>query len=440
MYLGASFAGRAENRMKVELEVTAGPHVGTVYNFDRHDTFVVGRSSQAQFSVPDDGFLSRNHFLIEFNPPACLLKDLGSTNGTKVNGLRVDTVRLRNGDQITAGGSSFVIHVAESSADADCIRCLSCAAVAPIELWLQELPDVAPPTWLCPACQAHRRDFPVTHPEYLIDRQIGSGGMGSVYLAHHLPTNKPVAIKMMTPAVAASDRAKKRFERELDVLKHLKHPKIVEFYDMFELDGQYQLIMEYVDGKNALSWVSGMTAPLSVSAAAGMGMQLLSALYHAHENGYVHRDIKPSNILVMGKDNRPKIKLTDFGLAKSFRDNAGFSGLTFEGDIGGSDGFISPEHIHDFREAKEPSDLYGVGATIYYLMARQYPFFNFDPRRGDCYNMILEHPVVPLRAHRPDVPEGFDKVIRKALEKSPLNRWKDAAAMATALQPYVGSY
>ncbi len=99
--------------MKVDLEVTTGPHVGKVYRFDRHDTFVVGRSSQVQFSVPDDGFLSRNHFLIEFNPPACLLRDLGSTNGTKVNGLRVETVRLRDGDEIVAGGSSFVIHVEE---------------------------------------------------------------------------------------------------------------------------------------------------------------------------------------------------------------------------------------------------------------------------------------------------------------------------------------
>jgi hypothetical protein len=426
-----------EQGMKVDLEVIAGPHAGAVYHFDRHDTFVVGRSSQAQFSVPDDGFLSRNHFLIEFNPPACCLRDLGSTNGTKVNGLRVEMVRLRNGDQISAGGSSFVIHVEESSGEAAKVRCLRCGEIAPPEVWLNL--ESEPVSWLCPACQAHQKDYPHTHPDYLIDRLIGYGGMGTVYLAHHLKSNRPVAIKMMTPAVAASERAKLRFERELDVLKHLRHPKIVEFYDVFDLDGQYQLIMEYVDGKNALAWVSSLSEPLTVPAAASIGCQLLSALNHAHENGYVHRDIKPSNLLVMGQPIRPKVKLSDFGLAKSFRDDAGFAGLTHQGDIGGSSGFISPDHIRDFREAKAPADIYSAGATLYYLMSGQYPFFNFDPNRADSYTMILEHPAVPLRAHRPDVPEAFDRVIRKALEKQPAMRWKSAAAMAAALQPFMGT-
>ncbi len=424
--------------MKVELEVTAGPHVGKVYHFDRHDTFVVGRSSQAQFSVPDDGFLSRNHFLIEFNPPACLLRDLGSTNGTKVNGLRVETVRLRSGDEIAAGGSSFVVHVEESSEEALRTHCLGCGVAAPLELLLAGEPGEKPASWLCDACKENRRKYPRTHPDYLIERKIGGGGMGEVYLARQLATNRPVAIKMMTPAVAASERAKLRFERELDVLKHLKHPKIVEFYDVFDLGGQYQLVMEYVDGKNALAWVGGLPEPLTVAAAASLGVQLLSALDHAHEKGYVHRDIKPSNLLVMGQPLHPKLKLSDFGLAKSFRDNAGFAGLTHQGDIGGSSGFISPDHIRDFREAKEPADLYSAGATLYYLMSGQYPFFGFDPNRADSYTMILEHPPVPLRAHRPDVPEGFDRVIRKSLEKQPSARWKSAAEMAAALVPFVG--
>jgi eukaryotic-like serine/threonine-protein kinase len=423
--------------MKVDLEVTTGPHVGTVYHFDRHDTFVVGRSSQAQFSVPDDGFLSRHHFLIEFNPPACCLRDLGSTNGTKVNGLRVETVRLRDGDQISAGGSSFVIHVEESSSEAVKVRCIGCGVPAPPDLGVGE-DGGETLTWLCETCKDHRRRYPSTHPGYLIERRIGAGGMGEVYLARHLETNRPVAIKMMVPAVAASDRAKLRFERELDVLKNLKHPKIVEFYDVFDLDGQYQLVMEYVDGKNALAWVSALPEPLSVHAAASMGVQLLSALDHAHAKGYVHRDIKPSNLLVMGQPQHPKLKLSDFGLAKSFRDNAGFAGLTHQGDIGGSSGFISPDHIRDFREAKEPADLYSVGATLYYLLSGQYPFFNFDPNRADSYTMILEHPPVPLRAHRPDVPDALDKIIRKALEKYPAARWKTAEAMAAALQPFAG--
>ncbi len=424
--------------MRVLLQVTAGPHSGMEYAFERHETLMVGRSSQVQFSVPEDGFLSRNHFLIEFNPPVCFLRDLGSTNGTKVNGHRIDAVRLRDGDEITAGESAFIVRVEETSWDGrPKIQCLGCGKMAPSDMAVNAAPEDLAISWLCDECIELRRNYPTTDSEYLIEKKLGGGGMGEVYLARHLPTNQPVAIKMMTPSIAASDRAKLRFRRELDVLKNLKHPNIVEYHTMFELDGQFQLVMEYVVGKDALEWTRALPAPLSAPAAARIGFQLLMALDHAHMKGYVHRDIKPSNLLVTGPAIRPATKLSDFGLAKSFRDNAGFAGLTHQGDIGGSGGFISPDHIRDFRDAKEPADIYSAGATLYYLLTHQYPFYNFNPNRADAYNMILEHPAVPLRAHRPDLPEGLDRVLRKALEKQPKDRWKSAAAMAQALKPYL---
>jgi eukaryotic-like serine/threonine-protein kinase len=424
--------------MNVVLRVTAGPHTGMEYTFERHETFVVGRSSQVQFPVPEDGFLSRNHFLIEFNPPVCFLRDLGSTNGTKVNGHRVEGVRLRDGDTISAGESSFVIRVEETSWEGrPKIHCLGCGKHAPEDLAISALHDEDVISWLCDDCVDHRRHYPTTGSEYLIEKRIGGGGMGEVYLARHLPDNQPVAIKMMVPSIAASDRAKLRFQRELDVLKNLRHPNIVEYYTMFELDGQFQLVMEYVVGKDAHEWVKSLPAPLSAATGARVGFQLMMALDHAHSKGYVHRDIKPSNLLITGPPVKPTVKLSDFGLAKSFRDDAGFAGLTHQGDIGGSGGFISPDHIRDFRAAQEPADLYSAGATLYYLFTNQYPFYNFNPNRADAYTMILEHPAVPLRAHRPDLPEGLDKVLRKALEKQPKDRWKSAAAMAGALKPFL---
>src|SRR5262249_26697586 len=183
--------------------------------------------------------------------------------------------------------------------------------------------------------------------------------------------------------------------------------------------------------------VTSLGGRLPVSAAARIGRFLLSALDYAHTKGYVHRDVKPSNLLILGPAARPKVKLSDFGLAKSFRENAGFVGLTRQGDIGGSIGFISPHHIRDFRDVKEAADIYSAGATFYYLLPLRYPYLNFDPYHGDAYNMILENPPVPLRAHRPDAPEGLERVLGKALEKHPRDRWKSAAAMAAALQPFL---
>jgi serine/threonine-protein kinase len=192
-----------------------------------------------------------------------------------------------------------------------------------------------------------------------------------------------------------------------------------------------------VAGKNALDWVRDLSGPLSIPAAARIGRLLLSALDYAHSKGYVHRDVKPSNLLVMGPPLGLQLKLSDFGLAKNFRENAGFVGLTHQGDIGGSVGFISPDHIRDFRDVKEPADLYGAAATLYFLLTMSYPFYGFNPHRGDAYAMILENPPVPLRAHRPDAPEGFERVLRKALEKHPRDRWKSAVEMSEALRPFL---
>ncbi|MBX6313907.1 MAG: protein kinase [Isosphaeraceae bacterium] len=424
--------------MSIVLRVTAGPHQGDEYVFDRHDTFVVGRSPLVHFPVPEDRWLSRDHFLIEFNPPLCYLKDMGSTNGTKVNGHRVAEAWLHDGDVIAAGKSEFVVQVLDTASGLPRLRCRGCDREAPPDVAVAARPeDAGPIAWLCDACIRHRRRYPTPPNGFWIEERIGSGGMGEVYRARHLLTGRLVAIKMMIPTVAASDGARRRFRREMEVLKDLRHPNIVAFYGMHEEDGQFSLIMEYVDGRNARQWVEALREPLPVATAARIGVQLLAALEYAHRKGYVHRDIKPSNLLVTGPPERPIVKLSDFGLAKNFRDDAGFTGLTHQGDIGGSVGFLSPDHIRDFREIKGPADLYSAGATLYYLLSGRFPFLDFDPSKPNAYTMILEHPPVPLRAHRPDVPEGLDRVLRKSLEKHPSERWKSAAAMAEALRPFL---
>jgi eukaryotic-like serine/threonine-protein kinase len=426
--------------MEVALRVTSGPHAGKKTVFSVRGSFLVGRATHVPFSLPEDRLLSREHFQIDVNPPLCDLLDLGSTNGTKVNGLRVDRARLRDGDLIAAGDTELRVSVVESTQGEHLpIRCPGCGANAPdgFDSSTGSLP------WLCSACSAARDRFPATHPDYLIEKSIGSGGMGEVYLARQLSTNRPVAIKMMVPTGAATDKAREYFHREMRVLKDLLmpsgqfHPNVVAFYDIFEIDGQFQLVMEYVPGKNALEWVTGLSTPLPVGSAVRIGRLLLSALDYAHGKGYVHRDVKPSNLLIWGPTARPKVKLSDFGLAKSFRENAGFVGLTHQGDVGGSIGFISPDHIRDFRDLKEPADIYSAGATLYYLLTLRYPFLNFDPYNGDAYSMILENPPVPLRAHRPDAPEGLERVLARSLEKHPRDRWKSAAAMAAALRPFL---
>ncbi len=155
---------------------------------------------------------------------------------------------------------------------------------------------------------------------------------------------------------------------------------------------------------------------------------------YAHVKGYVHRDVKPSNLLMMGPLHRPRVKLSDFGLAKSFADGNLFSTMTRQGDVGGSTGFLSPDHIREFRDVKEPADIYSAGATLYFLLTEQYPYFGFNPRQANSYELILESPPIPVRAFRPDAPEELERILMKALQKQPRARWKSAQAMSDALQ------
>ncbi len=436
--------------MALMIRVTSGPHSGQEYLIDRRQTFMVGRSSRVQFPMTGDMMLSREHFRIENHPPLCHLMDLGSTNGTKVNGHRVERALLREGDVITAGDSSFVVHFLETSSNEDVkAMCAGCGRRVGIEdandLGAPELAAadrIGPGGWLCIDCRKRRLRFPRTHPDYLIEKWIGEGGMGDVYLARQLSQNRPVAIKMMSANCTIGDKASDYFRREIEVLRDLLmpggqgHPGIVAFYEIYEIEGQFQLVMEYVDGKNALEWTRALKEPLSISAAAQIGRHLLSALHYAHSKGYVHRDVKPSNLLVVGSPRHPRVKLTDFGLAKSFDESEGLITLTRQGDIGGSVGFISPDHIRDFREVRAPADIYCAAATLFYLLTSRYPYLGFDPRQPGSYEIILQNPPVPIRAFRPDAPDGFERILLKALQKQPRDRWKSAQQMADALRPY----
>jgi len=425
--------------MRVHLAVISGPQAGERFSFDKHDTFIFGRSSTADCPVPNDGYLSRNHFLVEINPPVCMVRDLGSRNGTKVNGQRVGCVQLKNGDVVSAGASQFRLEIdAGSRTDLGMIRCIGCGATAPnMDTVVVAEDDAVPVQWLCAECIRRKRQFPEPPAGYLIDRRLGGGGMGEVYLARELATNRLVAIKMMIPTAASSSRVRDYFRREMNILKQLRHPNIVEFLDVHETAYTFQIIMEYVPGSNAYEMISKLGRPLALSEAAQIGVQLLSALSHAHHRGFVHRDIKPSNLLISGAETRPIVKLSDFGLAKNFRDNAGFNGLTMQGDVGGSIGFLSPDHIRNFTKVKEPADIYSVAATLYFLLTGQYPFLNFDPNNAKSYSIILENPALPIRARRPDLPEAFEQVLRKGLEKQPNDRWHSAKEMALALEPFV---
>src|SRR4051794_3370399 len=449
--------------MRVILDVLQGPRKGRTFVFDRHDTFIVGRSRFVHCPMPEDSALSRDHFLIEINPPRCEIRDLGSTNGTFVNERRVERLRLNSGDRIAAGQSIFQVRVEgsfvaikdkETASGANpstrtetmtlgpngtSIRCAGCGVAAPLDVEVSSTPgatDGEAFEWLCEPCRAEVSTLPQPVPHYVTLRELGRGAMGVVYQARHNQTGQLVALKLIVPESAAARSAVDRFLREMSVISKLKHPNIVEWLEQGMTRGQFWFAMEYVAGTNLEALAQAEPGRYPIAQACRMACQVLRGLEQAHKHGFVHRDIKPENILIgRRRENQGLIaKISDFGLAKSFR-GLGLSALTFSGEMRGTVPFMPPEQMLDFKTVLPSGDLYATAATLYYLLSCQFIYDQVGDG-GDLIRALLEEHPVPIRSRRADIPPALAAVLEKCLARDPKGRYPTAAAMRSALRRF----
>lgn len=449
--------------MRVILDVIEGPRKGLSFVFEGHDTFIVGRSRFVHCSMPEDAALSRDHFLIEINPPRCEIRDLGSTNGTFVNARPIEQARLSTGDRISAGQSVFEVRFEGMPGKGDSsvtilptfepetnsvetaeallipafrIVCAGCGKMAPLDV------DVATGTdsdlrdsihWLCEDCREEAAVTPQHVPHYTTLRELGRGAMGIVYLAQHNQSGRKVALKLIAPETAAARSATDRFLREMSVVSQLKHPNIVQFFEQGMSRGRFWFAMEYIDGVNLEELAKNNPGTYPINQACRMASHVLKGLEHAHARTFVHRDIKPENILIARGDKGLTAKISDFGLAKSFR-SIGLSGLTFSGEMRGTIPFMPPEQMLDFKKVLPSGDLYATAATLYYLITGK---FIYDQGEGvDPVRLLLEESPVPIQERRPDVPTGLARVLERCLARDPSQRYPDALSMRMALRPF----
>jgi pSer/pThr/pTyr-binding forkhead associated (FHA) protein len=435
--------------MQVNLKVISGPYKGRIFSFTQHDSFLIGRSPDAHLYLPDDRFFSRNHCLLEINPPHSFLRDLGSTNGTFVNGQRVREAYLNNGDRVQGGETILTVEVtasedprlSETTQDVNpghpvlvMVECLNCGR--------REQAQASQPdeklTFLCEDCRIELKRSPQSVPGYDTVKLIGRGGMGCVMLGREHKTGRAVAIKTLLPEFAVTEKAMQRFMREIDVAASLKHKNIVEFIDRGTHNGVVYLVTEFVDGADASKLAELHGGHLSYEDGISIIAQALDALACAHERGYIHRDFKDQNILVSGHSPNFMAKLTDFGLAKSFT-HSGMSGVTMAGEMAGTLAYMPPEQLRNFRDVKPQSDIYAVGMTAYSLLTGK---LALDLTRhtsvNDTIRAIFEQPCIPLEQRAPHLPLPVCEIINRALAKDPTQRWQSAGAMRKALMSVIG--
>ena len=264
---------------------------------------------------------------------------------------------------------------------------------------------------------------------YRLERELGRGGMGAVYLAEDLKHHRKVALKVLRPDLAAS-LGTDRFLREIEVAAQLQHPAILPVHDSGQAEGYVFYIMPYVEGESLRDRLARQ-GELSVDEAARILYEILDALAYAHGKGVIHRDIKPDNIMLSGRH----ALLVDFGVAKALNASAGPEFVTTTGLALGTPSYMAPEQALADREVDHRADLYAVGVVGYELLTGRRPF------AGNTAQQIVAAQMTQapedLRTHRPGVPLPLAMIVMRALEKRPADRWQSAADMLGRLEPYL---
>lgn len=257
-----------------------------------------------------------------------------------------------------------------------------------------------------------------------VESELGSGAMGFVYRAVRRDTGQRVAIKVIAYGLLANETAVKRFEREADILKQLRHPNIVRFIGTGSYKRTPFFIMEYVEGESLDKWLV-RRGPFPWDEVVVLGRQLCAALQHAHDKGIIHRDLKPSNLMIL-KDGT--LKLTDFGIAK----DADLTALTAQNCTVGTAAYMSPEQCRGEKILSAKSDLYSMGVVFYELLTGQKPFQKESPI--EMFQAHVSDPFERPRRLVMDIPVWLDNIVCQLLEKKPEHRPYDAQMVAKALE------
>jgi serine/threonine-protein kinase len=272
----------------------------------------------------------------------------------------------------------------------------------------------------------------VLDSRYQVQKKLGEGGMSYVYLAREVATGHDVAIKVLSPKLATDRSSVERLRREAGLAMRLDHPNVCRILRLGESeDGLIYLVMPFLKGE--LLSDREVRGPMPVAAGIPVLRQVCAGLHHAHELQIVHRDLKPENIMLVSEDAGDRAVVMDFGLAKERRADPAIAKLTATGIILGTPEFMSPEQIRG-KQLDARSDIYALGIVGFEMFTGKLPFHGRNAQEM-MIARLRGHPL-KLRQLRPDLPEGLERTLGRALESNPDARYTTALEFADALSRF----
>ncbi|HRI55937.1 MAG TPA: serine/threonine-protein kinase, partial [Anaerolineae bacterium] len=259
--------------------------------------------------------------------------------------------------------------------------------------------------------------------KYELQAELGRGGMGIVYRAHDTMLHRTVAVKVLTPQLAADPTFVERFRHEAIAAANLRHPHIATVYDvgqdLVQGDTVHYLVMEFIEGQTLDRVLQRQGQPFSLQQTDQIISQVAQALHYAHQRGMIHRDVKPANIM-LGQDGH--VTLMDFGLVRA----GDLSQLTQTGTALGTPAYMAPEQIMG-AEVDQRADIYALGVVIYELLTGDVPFRRTTPL-ATIHAQVYDPPP-PLRERRPELSPAVESVVLRALAKNPGGRYRDVTGL-----------
>ncbi|HEY5961495.1 MAG TPA: serine/threonine-protein kinase, partial [Polyangiaceae bacterium] len=270
--------------------------------------------------------------------------------------------------------------------------------------------------------------------KYRIERELGSGGMGTVVAARHLQLEEQVAIKFLLPAALEMPDAVERFMREAKAAVRIRSEHVVRVYDVGTLDdGAPYMVMEYLRGVDLCQWLQDHES-VSIPDAVELILQVLEAVADAHAVGIIHRDLKPSNLFcVHRQDGLPFIKVLDFGISKVADSSRSQVAMTAPAAVMGSPLYMSPEQMRSAHNVDTRTDIWAIGIILYEMLTGIAPFDGVTLSEVCVRTAMLPPP--PIRDRCPSLPLELEAVVLRCLKKDPNERYSNVAELAAALLP-----